>query len=398
MKAKSCLIQMILFAVVIIIPAVTVAEVRSIKVGLLTPMTGLNPPFGKGQDIALHLALEAVNARGGINGVEVKGMVYDTGGHPDKLEWAKERLRRLADKDQVLAVIGPFYSFECQALFPVANEVKTPLIATASSKPGLSDLEKYPYAFRMTVTEDKMAAVQLKAWVKAHQIKGVAIIYDKKDPTASTMGKRVWPVILKKLGIEIVNESHPITFITEQRDFHNHVKQLLSCNPDGICISAFDKEAAHIAKEIRHQGSGAPLCGRNQSLSNEFIRIAGPAAEGFWAVGLFYPVDPNPKVQEYVKAFTERCTQKYPREECTPEQYDVVVYDIVHFIADIMKKRGISGDPERLQEERDKIRDGLAHMGVWRGTAGMMAFDKKGDGIRTIHVLKVKDGTWQPAY
>jgi len=37
-------------------------------------------------------------------------------------------------------------------------------------------------------------------------------------------------------------------------------------------------------------------------------------------------------------------------------------------------------------------------MGIWRGTAGMMAFDKKGDGIRTVHILKVKDGRWQPAY
>jgi len=83
---------------------------------------------------------------------------------------------------------------------------------------------------------------------------------------------------------------------------------------------------------------------------------------------------------------------------CDPEQYDVVAHDILLFVADIMKKKRITGEPRRLQEERDKIREGLANMGVWRGTAGMMAFDKKGDGIRTVHILKVKDGRWQPAY
>lgn len=83
---------------------------------------------------------------------------------------------------------------------------------------------------------------------------------------------------------------------------------------------------------------------------------------------------------------------------CGPEQYDVVVYDIVFFLTDIMKKKMITGELRRLQEERDKIREGLANMGVWRGTAGMMAFDKKGDGIRAVHILKVKDGKWQPVY
>jgi len=73
-------------------------------------------------------------------------------------------------------------------------------------------------------------------------------------------------------------------------------------------------------------------------------------------------------------------------------------HGVLYFLSDIMKKKWITGDPQNLQEERDKIRDGLAGMGVWRGTAGMMAFDKKGDGLRTIHILKVKDGKWEPAF
>ena len=79
---------------------------------------------------------------------------------------------------------------------------------------------------------------------------------------------------------------------------------------------------------------------------------------------------------------------------CDAEQYDVVVHYILLFIADIMKKKRITGDPGRLQQERDKIRDGLSTMGVWRGTAGRMAFDKKGDEMRSPHILKVKNGLW----
>jgi len=398
MKNKTYFIGIVLFALVFASTGLAGAEDRSIRVGLLTPMSGINPSFGKGQDTALQLAVEAINARGGINGVEIKTVTYDSGGHPTKVDWAKERYRRLAENDKVLAVIGPFYSFECEALFPITNETKTPVIATASSKPGLSDLDRYPYAFRMTVTEDKMSAVQLKEWVATHKIKRVAIIYDEKDPTASTMGKAVWPPILKNLKVDLLNENDPITFTTGELAFKDTVERLLAYNPDGICISALDTYAAPIAKEIRRQGAHVPLCGQNQSVSAEFIRSAGLAAEGFCAVGLFYPQDPNPKVQDYVEAFTKRCREKYPGENCIPEQYDVVVYDTLGFLADIMRKGGVTGDPQRLQEERDRIREGLVHMGVWRGTAGMMAFDKKGDGIRTIHILEVKDGKWQPAY
>jgi hypothetical protein len=63
-----------------------------------------------------------------------------------------------------------------------------------------------------------------------------------------------------------------------------------------------------------------------------------------------------------------------------------------------MKKKGVTGSPDQLQANRNKIRDGLAGMKIWRGTAGMMGFDKKGDGLRTIHIIQVKDGQWQPIY
>ena len=54
---------------------------------------------------------------------------------------------------------------------------------------------------------------------------------------------------------------------------------------------------------------------------------------------------------------------------CRPEQYNVVVYDILEFLVNIMKRKGINNDPGQLQENRNRIRDGLAQMKMWRGTA-----------------------------
>lgn len=370
------------------------AKSSPVKVGFLVPITGIHPDWGKKQVIGVEMAVEKLNQAGGVNGMPVELVQYDTGSDPAQ---AAALTRKLADTDRVLAAIGPFYSVECEVVFPVTNMVKLPVIGTGSSKPGLSDLAKYPNAFRMTMTEDKMAKTQFEKWISKYNIKKVAIIYDAKDATASVMGSKIWPpVFTQTLGLQILNEKDPITFTTGDVDLAAQVTKLKGYNPDGICISALPQEAGRIVLEIRRQGLKQPLISQNESLAPAVIQIAGPAAEDFWSVGLFYVDDPSPKVQDYVKEFRKRCEKRYTGMNCDPEQFDINAHDILHFLVDIMKKKGISNDSKRLQEDRDMIREGLMNLKNWPGTAGLMSFDEKGDGIRTVHVLRVKDGKWQP--
>jgi branched-chain amino acid transport system substrate-binding protein len=370
------------------------AQTRTVKVGLLVPMTGPNPDWGKKQAIGAAMALDKANRRGGVMGMPLEAVIRDTGGDPEK---ALALYRKMAGEEGVLAVIGPFFSNEFEAVSQSTNQVKLAVIGTTSAMPGLSDLEKRPYAFRMTVTSDKKEAPLARAWVSTHGIKKVVILHDQETPVWVTVARKIWPVIMKDLNVEILNKDDPISFPLGQQDFREHVKRAMAYQPDGICISAYPEEAGHLIKEIRRQGLKQPIMGCSATPNPRLIEIAGAAAEGLWSNSLFYPEDPNPKVQDYVREFKGRCQKEYPSMNCDSEQYDQVVHDIFLFLVDIMKKKIIQNDPQKLQEERDKIREGLANMGVWRGTAGMMAFDKKGDGIRTIHILKVKDGRWQPA-
>jgi branched-chain amino acid transport system substrate-binding protein len=369
------------------------ANPRTVKVGFLVPITGIHPDWGKKQVVGLEMALEKVNAAGGVNGMPIQIVQYDTGSDPAQ---SASLLRKLAETDKVLVTIGPFYSVECEVVFPLTTTVKVPVVGTASSKPGLSDLTKNPYAFRMTMTEDKMASAQFRRWISKYGVKTTAIIYDAKDATASIMGAKLWPPVFQGLGLKILNEKDPITFNTGDVDFSAQVTKLKTYNPDGICISALPQEAGRIVLEIRRQGLKQPLISQNESLAPAVVDIAGEAAEDFWSVGLFYVDDANPKVQAYLKEFRSRCQKKYPGMSCDPEQFDVNVHDILHFLVDIMKKRGISNEPAKLQEDREKIREGLVKLRDWPGTAGAMSFDEKGDGIRTVHILRVKNGKWQP--
>lgn len=371
------------------------AEPGPIKVGLLAPMTGPSPDWGKKQIVGMELAVEKINLRGGVNGTPVEMFALDTGGDPAK---AIEAYREMVNSDKVLAVIGPLFSNTFQALRSVTNDEKVPIIATASSQPGLSDLKQYPYAFRMTVSSEKKEVTVAQAWVKANHIKTVAILFDGKDAFGKALGGKLWPKVFKEQNVKVLDLENPITFETGEKNFSEQVKKLKALNPDGICIAALPFEAGALVKEIRLQHFKQPILGGSASATPMVIELAGKAAEGMWSNALFNPSDPNPEVTRYVKAFSKRCRQKYADMDCEPEQFDVVVYDILQFLVNIMKKHGITSDPAQLQENRNKIRNGLAGMKMWRGTAGMMAFDKKGDGIRTIHIIKVKDGKWQPTY
>ncbi|MFH1490827.1 MAG: ABC transporter substrate-binding protein [Pseudomonadota bacterium] len=370
------------------------AQSRTVKVGLLAPMTGPNPDWGKKQGVGMRMAVEAVNKRGGVNGLPIEAVIGDSGGNP---EGALSLYRKLALEDRVLVAIGPMFSEQFQTLSEVSNEVRVPIIATASAMPGLSDLEKRPYAFRMTVTSDKKEAPPAKAWVSAHGINKVVILHDEETTVWVTMATKLWPVIMKDLNVEILNKENPISFKKGQQNFGDHVKRAMGYRPDGICISAYPEEAGELIREMRRQGLKQPILGASGMANPKLIEIAGAAAEGVYSNSLFYLEDPNPKVQAYIREFRGRCEKEYPSMNADPEQFDVVVYDSLLFLVDIMKKQMIRNDPLKLQEDRNKIREGLANMGVWRGTAGMMAFDEKGDGIRTVHILKVKDGKWQPA-
>jgi len=292
MRTKGIFILVTGFILIILISNPLWAQPGKLKVGLLAPLTGPpNPDWGKKQVVGLEMALAKVNRRGGIGGTPLEAVIYDTGGSGKQ---AVAFYRKLAGEDGVLAVIGPLTTTKCIDLFPVTNEVKAAVIATASVAPGLSDLEKLPYAFRMTVTSDKKEGPLVKSWVAAHRIKDVVILYDQESVVTSTIAEKIWPKIMKDLNVRILNENDPISFPAGQKDFKEQVEKAIAYQADGIGICAFPREAGELIKEIRRQGLKQPILGASTTANPKVIEIAGDAAEDLWSASLFYPEDPNP--------------------------------------------------------------------------------------------------------
>src|ERR1700741_3158329 len=128
--------------------AAPAASSQEIVLGYLPSGGGPFATFSKTNQIAAQMAVDEVNAAGGVNGKKLRIIAFDTEGKPDQ---AVVGLRKLADDDKVMAIIGPFSSSECRVAFPAAERAGVSVMSMASSAPNLA--EPFTFAFRNTSDE-----------------------------------------------------------------------------------------------------------------------------------------------------------------------------------------------------------------------------------------------------
>ena len=138
-------------------------------------------------------------------------MSFDTAGKPDQ---AVVGLRKLAEDDKVLAVVGPFSSAECRVVFPAGERTGIVTMSMASSAPKLA--EPFTYGLRNTSDEGYMFQKVMKTLQdKKYPIATAAIAYATDDVISKTMGEIVLPNTMKQFGTEVKGS---VTFQTQAFD------------------------------------------------------------------------------------------------------------------------------------------------------------------------------------
>jgi len=361
-----------------------------LRLGGAFGFTGLWSDWSRKNRIALEIAVEEINGAGGVNGVPLKFILEDTGSKPAE---AASLIRKLASDERVLAILGPFSSSECEVAFPVGNQLKVPMIAQASSKPGVGKANR-PYAFRNTMDEMKMVQKAVPVWARHYGIKSAVVVHDIKEAVAQSLGTKVFPAALKQAGIRIVNEGAFVTFTTRDLDFSAQVTRLRGMQFDGIAFGGVHHDAANFLKEARRQGVRQPLVGGSPILAEIFPTAAGPAGEGTVAPCTFWPGLSGERVHAFVRTFRERARKAGLPPE--PDMFDANVYDEVYLLAHVIKTSGVTNRLENLAQDRDRIMQGLAATREFPGLAGKFGFDADGDGVKPIYVVKVAGGQWVP--
>ncbi|MEM3484436.1 MAG: ABC transporter substrate-binding protein [Candidatus Methanomethyliaceae archaeon] len=362
----------------------------TIKIGGIFPITGRGADCGWAEHIGAQLAVNEINAAGGVNGVPIELIVCDSAGRPEE---AVALLRRLAYGDKVLAVVGPHYSSEAEVTFPAGNLIGIVQIAVASSKPGISAANR-PWPFRNTITEDKIAMPVVKALIQDFGIKTVAIMYDSKEAVCASLGRDVFPPVLEAEGLVILNKDAPITFETGKPYFMAEITRLKALNPDAVMLGALGTDALNIVSEARRQGLMVPFFGGAPLFEGYLPQRGGEMVNNVYGGTIWYYEDPSEKNQRFVQGYAELASKMYPQASPIPTYYAANAYDAIYMLKEAIEKMGITNKPEDLAQDRAKIRDYLAQLRDFDGLASR-GFNEVGDGIKNVYVLKTFNGKWE---
>jgi branched-chain amino acid transport system substrate-binding protein len=354
---------------------------RSVKIGCLAPVTGKGAEWGIAGKASMEIAVEEINAKGGVGGIPMELICYDT----QTLEAeALKSVSRLVDRDKVLAVSGPCFSGEFEIIAPqLDSQLKTVINSYCSAKPGLSAMSQW--AFRNTLTSDKMLKPVVDAWLKDYpKIKKVVIIYDAEDAVSKAEGVAVLPALFKAHGVEVLDS---LSYRTKDTDYSAQVTKAKSLGAEGIGFGACYQNAGAIAKEMAKQGLNVPTIGGACAGAPGFIEIGGKATEGSYMASAAFIDDPRPEVQAYAKKIIAKIGGKPPYSG--PRSYDII-YSYKYCI----EKSGVTNAPADLEADRNKMRECLGGLKGFPGVAGEITMDAVRDGAGASAILKVVNGQY----
>jgi branched-chain amino acid transport system substrate-binding protein len=353
----------------------------TIKLGLLTDESGPFKSFGSDISTAVNLAVEEINAAGGVNGSTLSVVTEDTSGDSSQ---AVIGLRNLTSAG-VFAVIGPISSSEAEAVFAQASTLPVPILTGTANKEGLTDLGK-GWAFRDTATNTQLYSASMPIFKSNYGVTHVALVYDEKQGFAQGAVKGAIPGVAHQLGITI---DQTLTVTTGQTDFTTVVQRVKGMSGiDGLIIVTSGLEGGGLASELSRQGVTLPVLGHPAQNSADFREAAGDSVHQWVLPSVVDPGSTSPKAVAFAAAMKLR--DKEP--PTVPEAANY--YDIVRMIAQVAGSAGLAAKSD-AKDARKAIRDGLTGLKGFEGVAGVVSFKANGDVDRPVYTLLL-EGTNPP--
>lgn len=339
-----------------------------IKVGFLGGMSGRVADLGVAGRNATQLAVETINAQGGIKGRQIELITRDD---EQTVDLARRGFIELADAG-VVAVIGPMTSAMAAAVLPLADERKLLLLAptvTANEFGGRDD-----YFIRVA------SSTRIYALVSAHHqynvvgMRQVALISDLRNAAYSTSWAGDFKAAFTQLGGGVRFE-HGFES-GDDAGLAAIVKTALQTGPDGVVLIANSVDAALLTQQIRQQAGALPIATAEWSATERYIELAGKAADG---VSMAQFVDRNSQAPAYL-AFRQRYLDRFGDE---PGFAGVAAYD-----AAMVLMTALAEDTQRSPREI------ILSMRRFAGVQGIIDFDAFGDAVREVFPTLVVDGKY----
>ncbi|MBL3540716.1 ABC transporter substrate-binding protein, partial [Aminivibrio sp.] len=345
----------------------------TVKIGMLVPLTGPAAADGTSALYSVQIALDQVNAAGGVLGKQVELVYYD-----DRAD-AKEAValaHKLIEQDKIAAFVAGSYSLPTRAVAPIFQEEGIPLVAGYAIHPDVT--RAGDFCFRngfLGMVEGKAAGYT------AHKLLGgktVALLTSDNDfgRTLAEGFKEYVSTFAPDLKI-VSEQAYPFS----EKDYKPYLSKIKELNPDVIFASGYYFQTGPLLRQARELGIQSKILGEEGADSPKLMEIAGDAAEGFYIVTNFDRDDPRPVVQDFLAEFRNR-------HKFEPDMVGASVYDAFMIIMDGIKTAGST--------DGKKVRDAIAAVKDYNGLTGIIGgFDEIGEVVKPVQVQVVREGLFR---
>jgi len=343
-------------------------EGEVIKVGAILSLTGDASSYGDMMKKGMDIAVDEINAQGGINGKRF-GIIYEDSQFQPRI--AMNSFIKLVEIDKVKVITGITGSKNALSVVPEAISRKIVIIDALSSS---SELTKYGGKYYFRIMPSDLFAGRYVAQVSLEKkYKRAAIFYANDNWGNGILNSSKQYFQLN--GGQVVAE---LSVEPGMRDFKSQIQKLINSDPEIVFLFAYAPEAGIIVKQLRERGIILPIIGSDNLTAEEFVNVGANVVDGVMFVLAIEGEGPS-----FIQ-FKEKYKERYGED---PSINSIKSYDVVKLAAYAIKNVGY--DSERISNFLRSLRG-------YNGASGEIAFDEHGDIMNPKYQLMVyKNGKYK---
>lgn len=361
---------------------------NEVKVAGLYPLTGELAKLGEENKFGLQLAIDEINAAGGVKalgGAKINIVWGDTQGKPDT---GISEVERLVQQEKVVAIVGAYQSSVTTPATQAAERLKTPFIVSMAVSDKITERD-FKYTFRICpkaawYAKDQVTFLKDLEQLAGLKVKRVALLHENTDFGESTaVGQKKY---LQEAGMEMVIE---VSYPSNAADLTTEVSKVKAANPDAILTVTYLNDSILIVQAKEKLGMKQPFVdAAGGTVDPEFIKRLGKSAEGI-LTEIEYT-----KYAAGAKDLNDRFKAKYKDDITGNGAY---AYQAGWLLLDALERSGSATD-------KDKLRDAIAKTSIPKGPklflpSTKLEFDEQGQNKEApLFIVQVQNGELIPVW
>ena len=341
----------------------------TIKVGEYASLTGKEAGFGQTSHHGVVLAIEEINAAGGVLGKKLELTYEDNQTKPGE---SATVAKKLISRDKVIALIGEVSSGRSLEAAPIAQAAKVPMIAPAATNPKVTQVGNY--IFRVCFIDPFQGTVMAKFAKDEIHAKKVAIMSSVSNAYSLGLAK-FFKETFTAGGGEIATEKN---YSEGDKDFRAQLTAVKASGADAIFVPGYYTESALIVRQARELGITAPFFGGDGWEDEQLLGIGGEALNGCFYSTHFSAENTDPVVAKFAAKYKARWNNE------VPGAFSALGYDAVYVLTDALRRAGTT--------DGAKLRDALAATKNFAGVSGVTTIDKDRNASKSATIIALKGG------